>query len=108
MATVKTHEELITKVELDFTELWQNDPEQFGMVLLKLTNMKSNVMDVLGFRTFEGTNRLVIYLDYVNKQEAKEDWEDLGMDIVNIEIVKASFVEELDFDTEHVFVKELL
>lgn len=99
-------------ITIDYTNVYINDLKEFGNLLLLITNLKSNDINVLDFETMYDTNLLRIIVDF-NEEEAMK-FAKRFLSYINtkehIEIVEVEQIEmfELDLGTkdyEEKFIK---
>lgn len=100
-------------ITYDYTELWENDKEALGEMLIILTNWKSNKMNqILDFNTIFGTNLLQVSVEY-----DKEDANDFAkrflsyintkynVDIERVEEIEMFELDLLNYHDEEKFIK---
>ena len=100
-------------ITYDYTELWENDKEALGEMLIILTNWKSNKMNqILDFNTIFGTNLLQVIVEY-----DKEDANDFAkrflsyintkynVDIKRIEEIDMFELDLANYDEDEKFIK---
>ena len=100
-------------ITYDYTELWENDKEALGEMLIILTNWKSNKMNqILDFNTIFGTNLLQVNVEY-----DKEDANDFAkrflsyintkynVDIKRIEEIEMFELDLTNYDEDEKFIK---